>query len=308
MTRQGEVRRAEENGIAKNLANGLGWFSIGLGVAELVMPEQMEKVIGVRDRGKRRNVLRAYGAREIAAGLAILSQPRQPGWLWTRVAGDIVDLATLGSAMRTPDVRRGRVAIATAAVAGVTVLDVIAGAKLSHVEPFRGEAAVLINRPPEDLYNFWRDPSNLVALEPWLESVHPLGNQQWRWRAKAAGRMLEIETQVTEDEPNRLLAWRSTENSPVLMRGRIEFQPATANHGTRVRARLEMHGPVALAARPASALGLGPELRLEQHLRRFKQLMETGEIARTHEERHPSRERETAPPVQESQPEPALTH
>jgi hypothetical protein len=105
------------------MARALGWFSIGLGVAELASPGRVGRMIGLRNH---RKIMRAFGAREIASGVGILARPNRAGWLWSRVAGDALDLAFLAAAMRSEESRRNRVAIATAAVAGVTTLDVMA--------------------------------------------------------------------------------------------------------------------------------------------------------------------------------------
>ena len=85
------------------LAVGLGWFSVALGVAELAAPSQMARLIGARDSEETRNTLRLFGARELANGIAILSQPDRSQWLWSRVGGDAIDLAWLGSAMPHAD-------------------------------------------------------------------------------------------------------------------------------------------------------------------------------------------------------------
>src|SRR5690349_5770604 len=95
------------------LLNGLGWFSIGLGLSEVFAPRKVAKLIGVRDRPATRKLLRSYGLREIAAGVGILSQSRPTTWLWGRVAGDLVDLASLGSAMAKNNNSRGRIITAT---------------------------------------------------------------------------------------------------------------------------------------------------------------------------------------------------
>jgi uncharacterized membrane protein len=305
MVTQREARRPQRNQIARQLANGLGWFSIGLGVAELVAPGQIQKLMGIRDRGVRRNVLRAYGVREIAAGVGILVLPGKSGWMWTRVAGDLVDLATLGSAFGQRDARLARLAAATVAVAGVTALDVLCSAQLSRGGPFCASSTVLIGRKPDELYPFWKDLSNVTKLEPFLESVRRLAQDRWRWRVRiGGGPLIEIDTEIVRDQPNRLIEWRSGEGSSTKLRSRIEFLPAPGDRGTLVRASIELDGPIMLLAKPASAAGFGPELRLEQHLRRFKQLMETGEIARATRDQAIPSGRQWQPA---REPEPALT-
>jgi hypothetical protein len=108
----------------RQLSRGLGWFSIGLGVAELFAPRQLAELIGVEDNHD--NLIRALGAREIAAGVSLLAQPQESGWLWSRIAGDAMDLSLLGVALASPRNNRQRLIGATAAVAAVTAVDVLA--------------------------------------------------------------------------------------------------------------------------------------------------------------------------------------
>src|SRR5438270_1516565 len=84
-----ESSRQQNGSPGEKLAKGLGWFSIGLGVAELVAPKTIARLVGSRNHS---SLIRAYGVREIAAGVGILTTPKPSGWLWTRVAGDVVDL------------------------------------------------------------------------------------------------------------------------------------------------------------------------------------------------------------------------
>jgi hypothetical protein len=104
------------------LAKGLGWFSIGLGLTELLAPGWLGRKIGL---GERTGLLRAFGAREAITGIGVLAQRRPALGLWGRVAGDVLDAAVLTSALRSSgDGRRGRLAGSLGAVAGVTLLDV----------------------------------------------------------------------------------------------------------------------------------------------------------------------------------------
>jgi len=105
------------------LATFLGLFSIGLGLAETFAPRSFAKFIGARSSS---TLIQAYGVREMTAGLGILASRQPAGWLWGRVAGDAMDLATLGMELANADgERRDRLLAATAAVAGVTVLDIV---------------------------------------------------------------------------------------------------------------------------------------------------------------------------------------
>src|SRR5918999_272755 len=112
--RTGDTARDER------LANGLGWFSIGLGLAQILSPGGVARLIGVNDDAKTRTLMRTLGMREIATGIGILSRPRPAGWVRARVGGDLMDLTLLGAALRSDDSQRSRVALATTAVLGVT--------------------------------------------------------------------------------------------------------------------------------------------------------------------------------------------
>jgi len=117
----GSVQRTSAT---RKLANGLGWFSIGLGVIELLATRRLARAIGMQGRER---LLEMYGVREIASGIAILMLPKAASktlGVWSRVAGDAMDLATLGRAVANPRrFYRGHPVAALAAVAGVTALD-----------------------------------------------------------------------------------------------------------------------------------------------------------------------------------------
>ena len=104
------------------LARALGWFSIGLGVAELAAPRRLTRALGI-DRGS--GLVRAFGAREIGPGVALLRASDPAPWLWARVAGDAMDLAALAAGFRR-SWKRAAVGAAIAGVAAVTVVDVLA--------------------------------------------------------------------------------------------------------------------------------------------------------------------------------------
>ncbi len=105
-----------------SFARFLGFFSLALGVAELVAPRQVSRASGLG--GERTGLLRGYGAREVATGVGILASKDPSPWLWARVAGDALDLATVGLGRRRGQGRT--TAIALAALAGVAALDIVA--------------------------------------------------------------------------------------------------------------------------------------------------------------------------------------
>jgi hypothetical protein len=110
------------------VARGLGWFSIALGLAELVAPGKLARSLGLEGNER---LLQAYGSREIGAGIWALSDTPAPA-IWGRVAGDLVDLATLAAGLRGGDDEQRRNAwIALAAVAGITAVDILTAASLT---------------------------------------------------------------------------------------------------------------------------------------------------------------------------------
>jgi hypothetical protein len=112
------------------LARALGWFSIGLGLAELVAPGRIARMLGLEDK---EGLIRAYGARELASAVPTLSVDKPVG-LASRIAGDALDLGTLALALRPDNPKRSNAAVATALVVGITLLDLFAyaGVKAAH--------------------------------------------------------------------------------------------------------------------------------------------------------------------------------
>lgn len=106
-------------GASDRMARNLGWFSLGLGALELLTPERVTRALGMEGQ---ETLVRAYGAREIAAGVLSLSTEKGTG-LWSRVAGDGLDIATLMGALHADNPKRGNVALALLMVGGITLLD-----------------------------------------------------------------------------------------------------------------------------------------------------------------------------------------
>jgi uncharacterized membrane protein len=275
---------ASRDGGSEQLANALGWFSIGLGLMELAAPSQTARLIGIDDSKTNRAILRAFGARELAAGVGILSTRRRPaGWMWARVAGDALDLAALGTALNSDESDKRRLGGAIAAVAGVTALDVLTSTRLSRetrAERFEFERAITVNRPPDEVYSFWRELSNLPRFMRHLESVQVLDGARSHWRAKApAGRSVEWDAEITEDRPNELIAWRSLPGADVDNSGVVRFRPAPGGRGTEVHVLMHYDPPAgALGAIVAKLFGENPTQQVSDDLRAFKQVIETGEV------------------------------
>jgi hypothetical protein len=112
---------------ADRLARGLGWFSIGLGLAELLAPRRIARMLGLYGQA---HVVRAYGVREIGAGILTLSTEKDMG-LWSRVTGDVLDAVTLLPAIGRSNPRQRNARLALTMVMGVLVLDVLAAQAVS---------------------------------------------------------------------------------------------------------------------------------------------------------------------------------
>jgi hypothetical protein len=111
---------------------GLGAFSVGLGLAELLAPRVVARWIGVSESAIAARVLRGLGIREIANGVCLFVRPSSSVWLWSRVIGDLMDLALLGEEFRLPRTKHARLAAAVAAVLGVTAVDALSAVQLSR--------------------------------------------------------------------------------------------------------------------------------------------------------------------------------
>jgi hypothetical protein len=125
------------------MARNLGWFSLGLGALEILAPERITRALGMEGQ---ESLVRAYGFREVAAGVLSLSIEKKAG-LWSRVAGDGLDIATLMAGLRDDNPKKGNVAMALMMVGGITLLDIAAakGVGARHA-PQRGSQRMYYDR------------------------------------------------------------------------------------------------------------------------------------------------------------------
>lgn len=157
-------------------------------------------------------------------------------------------------------------------------LGVLPGHTALHVE-----RAFTVNRPPEELYRFWRQLDNLPRFMEHLERVDVLDDTRSHWVARGpAGTHIEWDAEIIEDQPDRRITWRSLDGADVENDGSISFDPAPAGRGTEVRVRMAYVPPAGKAgATLARLFGENPEQQVRDDLRRFKNLMEAGEIPTT---------------------------
>lgn len=280
------------SGRGTRLARALGWFSLVLGVSQVAAPRRVNDLVGVADSAGARALMRALGVRELGAAAGILSRPRAAFLLWARVTADVMDLLLLARALRAAgEDRRGRLTAAAAAVAGVSVLDIVAGVRLGRASErtgkggaVRAKAAITVNRPRDEVYRYWRDFENLPNFMYHLESVQTgIDGGRSHWVARApAGKTVEWDAEVVEDRPGELIAWRSVGAPRVENSGSVRFASAYGGRGTEVTVELEYVPPGrAVGAVVAKLFGEEPAQQSRDDLRRFKQVIETGEVLRS---------------------------
>jgi uncharacterized membrane protein len=144
------------------------------------------------------------------------------------------------------------------------------------------ETAVTIDRPAEELYLFWRDFSRLPQIMSHLQSVTCQGDRS-HWVARpASGIRAEWDAEIINDRPDELIAWRSLEGSMIATAGSVHFTRAPGSRGTEVRVNLKIDPPGGkLSIWLVRLFGADPRQEIREDLRRFKQMMEAGEMPTT---------------------------
>lgn len=152
--------------------------------------------------------------------------------------------------------------------------------RFSHTEPVEIEHAVNIMKSPEELFAFWRTLENLPSFMRHLKSVQETGAKTSHWVAKGpANTSFEWDAEIMEEEPGQFLSWRAVEGSEIPNSGWVRFSPLPEGRGTEVRVYLWYAPPAGRVGKTvARFFGEEPELQIREDLRRFKRLVEAGEI------------------------------
>ena len=139
---------------------------------------------------------------------------------------------------------------------------------------------VTINKSADELYRYWRDFANLPRFMRHLDAVEERGEGRSHWRARAPlGQTVEWDATIINEVENELIAWRSVEGAQIDNAGSVRFTPAPADRGTEVRVTLSYEPPAGkVGVAIATILGEEPGRQVSDDLRRFKQLMEAGEL------------------------------
>lgn len=138
---------------------------------------------------------------------------------------------------------------------------------------------VLVNRPRQELYDFWRDFRSLPRFMQNIERVDVIDQRRSHWVIASPGGTVEWDSVIVEDIPGERIAWKSEDGADVQNSGLIEFRDNSAGRGTEVSATIVYDPPAGDLGRTIAKLfGKEPKIQARRDLRRFKQLMETGEI------------------------------
>lgn len=263
-------------GHPEQVARGLAWFSIGIGVAHILAPRVMARLTGVPVPPL---VMIACGVRELACGVGILTQDEAAPWIRARISGDAVDMAGLACGALVPGADVKRIAINTAVVAGITAIDVYCARELGihgqRAAPRHETVSIQVERSPEALYRFWRSFSNLPRVMPHLVSVQEIDARRSHWTATGrAGTNVEWDSEIIDDIPNERIAWRSSDGTPLFNAGSVQFV-RTPTGGTLVIVELlyeSLPGTVGTAL--TQLLGMDPAGTVRTNLDRFRDMME----------------------------------
>jgi uncharacterized membrane protein len=277
------MQRNSSDGGADGLARGLGLFSVALGLAGLVRPGGLARAAGLRGDRFDSLVLGSVGVREIVQGVGILTRPRPAPWVWSRVAGDAMDISFVGYGLASGRARKGTRGLLTlAALLGVAAVDVVEAVRLTRSSGAgreRTRHVVTVRTSPEEAYRFWHGFENLPRFMSHLESVAVTSGNRSHWRARAPHGSVEWDAETIADRPGELIAWRSLPGSDVEHSGQVRFRAAPGGRGTEVEVELRYVPPAgALGKAVAKLTGEEPRQQIADDLRRFKQVVETGEV------------------------------
>lgn len=273
------------------LVKGLGVASLGLGLSEILAPGKIAVLAGIDETARSRTIIRALGMRECGHGAALLAGPDR--LVWTRVAGDVLDVAFLaaGVVRRGPG-RRRRGMVTLGALTAIGGADLYAALRATRAGTARHGGAqqhrtlrssITVMRSPEDVYGFWRDLENLPEFMYHLRSVTNTDDGHSHWVANSPiGQPVQWDARIAEDLPGKRIAWQSVPGKGIENSGCVDFTPDHAGRGTEVRVTIAYQMPGgALGKAAASILGESPEQQVNDDLRRFKQIMETGQVLRS---------------------------
>lgn len=271
---------------------GAGMVILGLGLAQLLAPRRVARSTGVHAHP---GLVRTSGALAIASAASILVRGKAPSLGLARLASVALELTLLGRSATHPASygQRSRLALTGAGIATAAMLDMSAavqqgarqgmGERTTTSGALAVEKCITINKSPDECYRFWRNFDRFPEFMQHLEAVEKITDTRSHWKAKAPiGSNVEWDAEITVDQPGEVLAWHSVEGADVDNGGTVRFERAPGGRGTIVRVEMQYKPPGGKAgALVAKLFGENPSQQMDGDLRRFKQIIETGEITTT---------------------------
>lgn len=214
---------------------------------------------------------------------------------WKSVAGTVAGIALLEHGLR----RRSLRGVVTALVGGALVYRTLSGDDRleqalgigSSREKESGEEAgretetsvsrsITVGKPPDELYERWRDPEQFTRVMGHVADITSRDDDRFYWTVHAPmGQDVSWETHVVDEEPGEFIKWESPEDAMLPNEGEVRFEEAAGDRGTIVTLSVTIHPPGgALGNAALKRLGIVPAVLAGEALRRFKSLVETGEI------------------------------
>jgi uncharacterized membrane protein len=222
-------------------------------------------------KGSQRNVNDTERWISTVGGAALtaygLSRRSWPGLVLATIGGVLVSRGALGHCLLYQAL-------------GVSTTD-LGRRKVNTDRAVKVEQSIIVNRPADELYRFWRNLGNLPRFMKHVESVEVKDDRHSHWIVKAPlGMKVEWDAEIISEIPNELIGWRSEGSGDVDNAGSVRFHSVPNGQGTEVRVMLQYDPPAGLVGvAMAKILGEEPAVQVEEDLRRFKQVMETGEIS-----------------------------
>jgi uncharacterized membrane protein len=212
---------------------------------------------------------------EQPAEVRVNAEADKPILRWASVAGGTA-LALGGGALIARGVRRSGTKGRNGDIDHSPV------ASIGHNQGVRVEKTLTINKSAAELYRFWRNFENLPRFMDHVESVQVKDTAHSHWKVKGpAGKSVEWDAAIINDITNELIAWKST-NAEIANAGSVRFRSAPGGRGTEVTVNLEYDPPAGKAGMLVAKLfGEEPTQQVQDDLRRFKQVMEAGEVPTT---------------------------
>ena len=206
----------------------------------------------------------------ILAGISLISygvkKGSTGGTLLALLGGDLVYCGALGyshlyNALGLRPKRNGR------------------SASIPYQQGIRVDAAVIIEQPRDELYSFWRNLENLPRFMRHLRSVTTIDHKHSHWVAEGpAGKTVEWNAEIINDQPNELIGWRSLPGSDVDTAGSVHFKPVAGNRATKVLVELQYLPPAGIVGAAFTRLmGSDPAKQIKEDLGRLKQVLEAAD-------------------------------